>query len=151
MALRDGAFFFILRKVVWKNYNTGGTIPTLGHGSKVYIINRPKRRNPPCAAPSLSSFPMGKKLDTTQRGASQGGIFLLGQYINMIRLALTKNNHVFYCDWRCALFLWCKVFSKRKAEEDSSWKWEDAVWVIIKYSFLLIIWIFCKFYFRLSQ
>ena len=41
-----------------------------------YIVNRMKRRNPPCAAPPLSSFPMGKKLDTTQRGASQG-VFLL--------------------------------------------------------------------------
>ena len=35
-----------------------------------------KRSNPPCAAPPLSSFPMGKKLDTTQRGAAQGGFLL---------------------------------------------------------------------------
>ena len=39
-----------------------------------------KRRNPPCAAPPLSSFPMGKKLDTTQRGASQGGFLLLSLF-----------------------------------------------------------------------
>ena len=48
------------------------------------MINGPKRRNPPCAAPPLSSFPMGKKLDTTQRGASQGGFLLLGLFISYI-------------------------------------------------------------------
>ena len=51
-------------------------------GSNIpYIINIPKRRNPPCAAPPLSSFPMGKKLDTTQRGAAQGVFLLLGLFI----------------------------------------------------------------------
>ena len=45
------------------------------------ILNRMKRRNPPCTAPPLSSFPMGKKLDTTQRGASQGGFLLFILFI----------------------------------------------------------------------
>ena len=43
-------------------------------------INRLKRRNPSCAAPPLL-FSHGKKLDTTQRGASQGGFLLLSLFI----------------------------------------------------------------------
>ena len=50
--------------------------------ARFHVVNRPKRRNQPCAAPSLSSFPMRKKLDTTQRGASQGGLLLLGLFIS---------------------------------------------------------------------
>ena len=40
-------------------------------------INIDKRRMVPFAAPSLSSFSMGKKLNTTERGAAQGSFLLL--------------------------------------------------------------------------
>ena len=64
------------------------------------VINRLKRRNPPCAAPSLSSFPMGKKLDTTERGAVQGGFLLLVLFIRYFRRNRAKNdfddNHARY-------------------------------------------------------
>ena len=49
-------------------------------GQRLYHVNRLKRRNPPCAAPPLSSFPVGKKLDTTQKGAPQGGFLLLSLF-----------------------------------------------------------------------
>ena len=70
-------------KWVFKSFATfmklhGWEQPT---GIDNHYVNRPKRRNPPCAAPPLSSFPMGKKLDTTQRGAPHGGFLLLSLFI----------------------------------------------------------------------
>ena len=56
-------------------------------------LNRMKRRNPPCAAPPLSSFPMGKKHDTTQRGASQGGFLLFILFISPKELEVKFQNH----------------------------------------------------------
>ena len=75
----------------------------------IYLININKRTNVPSAAPSLSSFPMGKKLNTTQRGATQGTFVLLflftlydlievvdrslGQFFRSVDSWIERQNH----------------------------------------------------------
>ena len=45
---------------------------------------------------SLSSFPMGKKLNTTQRGASQGGFLLLGLFRTQLSAKKTTKAQNFF-------------------------------------------------------
>ena len=80
------------------------------NGSEIgFHVNRPKRRNPPCAAPPLSSFPMGKKLDTTQRGASQGGFLLLGLFICVqINVVVIDPTHIIIIFFMVNIFSHCK-------------------------------------------
>ena len=83
----------------------------------VHVLNINKRKNIPCAAPSLSSFPMGKKLNTTQRGAAQGILVLLFLFTS------TKKSAVVTWHWPNSYMLFTSL------NEIEAYQWYGIIWL----------------------